>query len=315
MAKKKALCRAASGAFVRNLGWKRTALGYTQHKFHLGKDETKAALANLRLEHLWTEVNKRWERENSTELNPTDRPIWDERTLPMTEAVRKGEPVAKVPVPALYTSFTNSGIAVSDWLERLQADFTVIKLELFDPKAGEVSDEVLQEEGNRLVERGRRLLHKKAGGETLHAALAVYSRWFEEKYLDAERRVTQWGRTQGRHVAFLRKHLPDGPLAALDAHRIDELLDILRLRPTGDEGHAVSVTWTRNVLKQFRHFLRWPNRSQEFAWRRPADMELGQVKFPTNGGQWESGVNSEYEETHRWLVSARSTRRSSSSRR
>ena len=40
----------------------------------------------------------------------------------------------------------------------------------------------------------------------------------------------------------------------------------------------------------------------------------GGMKFPTNGGQSESGVNSESEETHRWLVPARSTRRSSNSR-
>ncbi len=83
-------------------------------------------------------------------------------------------------------------------------------------------------------------------------------------------------------MAFLRKHLPDGPLAALDGHRIEELLDVLRLRPVGDGGRAVSVTWTRNVLKQFRHFLRWLNRSPEFAWRRPADLELGQVRIPLN---------------------------------
>ena len=36
---------------------------------------------------------------------------------------------------------------------------------------------------------------------------------------------------------------------------------------------------------------------------------------PTNSGQWESGVDSNHKETHRWLVSARFTRRSSSSRR
>lgn len=40
-----------------------------------------------------------------------------------------------------------------------------------------------------------------------------------------------------------------------------------------------------------------------------------QVEFPAIGGQPESGVNSEHEERHRWLASARSTRRSSSSRR
>jgi len=38
-----------------------------------------------------------------------------------------------------------------------------------------------------------------------------------------------------------------------------------------------------------------------------------QLKFPTDRGQRESGVNSEQEETHRWPVPARRTRRSSSS--
>ncbi|QEG28565.1 hypothetical protein GobsT_33470 [Gemmata obscuriglobus] len=40
---------------------------------------------------------------------------------------------------------------------------------------------------------------------------------------------------------------------------------------------------------------------------------MSRLKFPTNGGQWESGVNSEQKETHRWLARARCTRRSSSS--
>jgi len=77
-----------------------------------------------------------------------------------------------------------------------------------------------------------------------------------------------------RHVSFLRRVLPDGPLAALDAQHVDELLDLLRLRPAGEDGRQVSVAWTRNVIKQFRHFLRWLNRSPEFAWKRPADLEL-----------------------------------------
>ncbi len=191
MAKKKTLSRTASGAFVRNLGWKHTVTGYTQHKFHLGKDEAKATLANLRLEQLWIEVTKLWERDNSTELYPTDRPVWTEVGLAVAEAVRKGEPAAKLPVPHSLSAFVNSELAISDWLERLQADITVIKLELLNPKAGAVTDAFLQEEGQRLMDSGRRLLHKKAGGETLHAALTVYGKWIAEKFLDAERRVTQ----------------------------------------------------------------------------------------------------------------------------
>ena len=104
MASKKTLCRVASGAFVRNIGWKRTASGYAQHKFHLGRDEAKATLANLRLEQLWREVVGRWERENFDQLSPTDRPVWDEVTLAVAEAVRKGERVARVPLPVSYSA-------------------------------------------------------------------------------------------------------------------------------------------------------------------------------------------------------------------
>src|SRR5262249_7470126 len=63
MARKSALCRASNGLFVRNLGWKRTPTGFAQHKFYLGRDEPAAGLASLRLERLWEQVCKRWERE------------------------------------------------------------------------------------------------------------------------------------------------------------------------------------------------------------------------------------------------------------
>jgi hypothetical protein len=35
MARKKDLCRASNGLFVRNLGWKQSLTGYSQHKFYL----------------------------------------------------------------------------------------------------------------------------------------------------------------------------------------------------------------------------------------------------------------------------------------
>jgi len=60
----KELCRASNGLFVRNLGWKQTPAGYAQHKFYLGRDESKAMLAGLKLEQLWGQVEKRWERDN-----------------------------------------------------------------------------------------------------------------------------------------------------------------------------------------------------------------------------------------------------------
>ena len=48
-----------------------------------------AGCANLRLEQLWNEVTKRWERDNDTELYPTERLVWDEIGMAIAEAVRK----------------------------------------------------------------------------------------------------------------------------------------------------------------------------------------------------------------------------------
>ena len=282
MAKKKSVCRTSSGSFVRNLGWKRSSSGYAQHKFHLGRDEGKAALANLRLEQLWVEVNRRWERENAYQLYPTDRAVWDEVTLAIAEAVRNGQPVAKVPLPCPLNAMVPESPLIGQWLDHLQADITVVKIELEDQKVNENAEENLQKQGQRLVDMGRRMLHKKAGGETLHVALTAYGQWIESKFLDTQKRVTPWGRTQDRQIGFLRRNLADVPLAALDAHRVEELFDVLRLRPAGDNGRQVSVDWTRNVIKQFRRFLRWLNRSPEFAWKRPADLEFAQVRIPLN---------------------------------
>jgi hypothetical protein len=40
----------------------------------------------MRLEQLWGQVKKRWERDGALELVPTDRPIWDETTIAIAEA-------------------------------------------------------------------------------------------------------------------------------------------------------------------------------------------------------------------------------------
>jgi hypothetical protein len=61
MAKKKELCKDKRGLYQRNLGWKQTDKGYAQQKFYLGRDETKARIASLKLEQLWDAVCARWD--------------------------------------------------------------------------------------------------------------------------------------------------------------------------------------------------------------------------------------------------------------
>src|SRR5262245_4584134 len=326
MARKKQLCKAANGLFVRNLGWKRTAAGYAQHKFYLGRDEAKAELASRRLEQLWQEVCERWQREETCRSPeplglssvcvpaawPTfgepqagpftakaneqseevvaapcgvGRPVWDEVTLAIAEAVRSGANVARVPLPLPFSAMVAESSLVADWLDRLQDDFTVVKIELREQVAQKMAMGTLETHGRRLMQMGQRMVQKAAGGETLHAALDAYAKWIAAKYVGVEKNVTPWGATQGRQVVFIRRHLPDGRLGDLSARRIDELLEVIRLRPAGEGGRPVSVSWTRNCVKQFRHFLRWLNKRPEFGWKRPADLELEPVRIELTPGE------------------------------
>jgi hypothetical protein len=280
MARKKTLCRASNGLFVRNLGWKRMPSGYAQHKFYLGREESKATLASLRLEQLWDQVSRRWERENQTDLHATDRPVWDGVTFAIAEAVRNGDAVARIPLPLPFSTMIPESPLIGDWLDRLQSDITVIKIELHDEEADKHSEEQIKKQGERLIDMGRRMLHKPCGGETLHAALTAYSRWIRSQNVGVDKKVTAWGGIQLRHVEFIRSHLPDCSLDEIGTQRVEALLDILRLRPNGEKGKPVSVSWTRSCIKQFRHFLRWLNKTPEFAWKRPADLELTQVRIP-----------------------------------
>lgn len=92
--------------------------------------------------------------------------------------------------------------------------------------------------------------------------------------------MTQWGRSQVRHTNYIQRHLPDQPLSELDSHRIEEILEILRMRPKTARGPTASVGWSRNCIKRFRDFVRWLHRSPEFALQRPTDLEWQAVTIP-----------------------------------
>jgi hypothetical protein len=211
---------------------------------------------------------------------PGDRPTWTEVTLALAEAVRNGEAVARVPLPLPLSAMVPQSPLITAWLDALGRDFTGIKVELRDEEGQAKAQEQLQRHGQRLVEVGRRILQKGAGGGTLHAALDAYAAWIRAKFVGIDRRPTQWAGLQARQINFIKRHLPNLPLGDMDAARIDELLGVLRLRPLGEDQQPVSVSWTRNCVKQFRRFLRWLNKRPEFGWKRPADLELEAIRIP-----------------------------------
>jgi hypothetical protein len=297
MARKKTLCRASNGLYVRNIGWKQTAGGYAQHKFYLGRDEEKATLASLRLEQLWKQVTAFW-RATDWDEELTDRPVWRDLTLILADAIRNGETVARVPLPADLQGTADDGIGVSLWLDDMRQSYPVIRIELLDEEEEQKAAVAERSFAEWMIEKSQRMLYEPGGGETLHAALDAYARWIETKYLSVERRLTAWGGTKKRQVKFIRRHLPDGSLTQLDSQRIEELIDVLRLRPLGENGEPVSVSWAQGCIKLFRHFLRWLNRSPAFAWRRPEDFELARVQIPRSPQEKAAAVRNAQVQTY-----------------
>ncbi|MEI8371653.1 MAG: hypothetical protein WCJ35_02345 [Planctomycetota bacterium] len=340
MATKKELGRDSKGRYFRNLGWKKTPKGYAQQKFYLGRDDSKAKLANLRLEQLWQQITRQWEREAGPLLageknQPApgfvsqgregvagqpqrttviggvtsvgvrhgdlwgDRPVWDEVTLAIADAIRNGDPVARVPLlPGLELLAPESPI-VWEWLDQLRNNITGIRIELKDEVGQRVSEQQIQQHGHRLVEKGRRMLLKSAMGQTLHVAIDAFSRWVETKFIDIEtKKLTQWGSTQTRIATFLKRHLPNCAIQELDAQRVEDLLDIVKNRPPTEEGNPISVAWAKSCIKLFRSFLRWLNRTPEFDWKRPADLETMQIRIPLTAQEKSNQVRSAQVDTY-----------------
>ncbi|MFL5243461.1 MAG: hypothetical protein ACJ8FY_15250 [Gemmataceae bacterium] len=286
---KQSLCRASNGLFVRNLGYKQGPKGFAQPKFYLGRDPRKANLANLRLEQLWYQVKKRWQRENETPVFDEDRqewirhreseqPVWDTVTLTIAEAIIKGETVAHIEPPANLMELAEDAEVMTSWLQDIQSDFPIIKLELADKELQRRGDETWQSRGRELIEAGRNLL-KANTAQTFYQALDAYCVWIEQTFLTVEKQLTLWGKAQLGQVAF--RCLADLPLNDLDSTQIEQIINTLRLRPMREDGKPVSQEWTKNVLKRVRHFLRWLNKNPDFDWRKPTDLEYGQVRIPT----------------------------------
>ncbi len=208
------------------------------------------------------------------------RPSWDEVSLAIAEAIRCGETVARVPVPHPLGQSGLESPSVGHWLNALRRDVPSIHIELRDLERHQEAEAEIHDEGVRLINRGRSLLQQTGGGETLHVALDAYERWVRKHYLNEESKLTQWGETQTRQIAFIRRVLPDCSLREIDAQRVEDLLELIRLRPKKDDGKRASVSWTKNCIKQYRHFIRWLNKSPDFDWKRPADLEIMPVKVP-----------------------------------
>jgi len=207
------------------------------------------------------------------------KPVWDEVMLAIAEAIRNCEPIARVPVPAQVGQFGLESPSVGHWLDQLRRDIPLVHIELRDLVRNEEAEAQIHEEGTRLIDRGRRMLRQGGGGERLHAALIAYVDAIKKKHVNLDGSVNSTGTTQVRQAEFLRDAFPDIQLAELDTATILVLQDTLRLRPTGKRGERIAARSARNLIKQFRHFLRWLNLEPGFPWKRPSDLEFARIQI------------------------------------
>jgi len=311
MANTNKLSRDKQGRYYRQLGWKRTRNGYTQPKFYLGRDVTKASIAVLKLQQLWETVCRRWEAANLPTMQPKPdadmqslvkdsngakavvslgvaeveyvrdgKPVWDEVSFVIANAIRNGEAVARVSVPEHLGQFGLESSPVGHWLHTLRGDVPYIHIELSDPERQRQAEAQIQAEGTRLMDRARPMIHQSGGGETLHIALREYAKSLKKKHVNLDGTVNPTGTTQARQTQFLEQHLPDCPLAELDTLKILSFQETLALRPPGKRAERITARSARNYIKQLRHFIRWLSTAPGFSWKRPSDLEFTSIRIP-----------------------------------
>ena len=324
MARKRDLCRDKRGMFVRNLGWKLSGEKYAQQKFYLGSEEAKAQIASLKLEQLWNAFSARWEAstlpiarlkpdsesqsvvaDTPTPQNPLGtgatvvltvgvgeleyvregRPVWDEVSMAIAEAIRSGESVARVPVPEPLNKLPLTHATIGQWLYQLRRDVPSIHIELRDLVKNAAAEQEIHDDGQKLIEEGRRRIQQKGKSETLHTALAAYCKALAATRKGLDGRVNANGNTQIRQVEFVQKHLADCRLDELTGNQIDAFQEILRQRPLTKAGTRSSVRSTKNYLKQFRSFLRWLHKTDEFEWALPTRFEFGALAIPETSAE------------------------------
>lgn len=261
------------GRFQRDIGYKLTDKGeYKQHRFKLGHDRKVAAGRSQQLEAIWDAVCKRVQREDEDA-----RPLWDETTIQIGQAVARGEPVATLKVPAWLEQDMPEAEAVVGWLHDLQADFPMIRLRIEDQARQEQGESHWSARASDMTGRGRKLA-RRGSGQTLHQALDGYIAWIENvKYRTPDGGVTQNGRGQVFQAGLLKKHHADMALSEFRQDQIDAMLTYWQQRPKGKRG-VMALDTCRDQIKRIRAFIKWLHRSQDFDWRRPADYEIVPVR-------------------------------------
>ncbi|MBA4066513.1 MAG: hypothetical protein C0501_22970 [Isosphaera sp.] len=282
------------GLYSRELGWKpaKEPGKLRQHKFYLGGDRTEAQLRYLRLDQVWAAAEKRWVRDGEP-----GRPLWDETTLQIAQAVSRGQSACRLDVPGWAVADQLDAGTVVHWLRGVQQDFPIIRLTLADEEVLAEGEREWQEHAGRLVAHGKRLLQKNTR-QTLHEALDAFGEHLRRHYSDHAGRLSLTGQVARKEIPLLKAHVADIPLGDLDLAALDRWVEHWAKRPVTKRGRPAAPKTCTNAIKRIRMFVRWLHRAAEWDWRKPVDYEVLPVRVKVSAAELARRASGDQVETY-----------------
>lgn len=266
----------ADGQFDSRVGWKLNPQGKpAQHRFRIGTDLKEAKRRDQLLRQIWERIE---------ELQPVD-PAWNHDTLEIAKQVARGESVI-----LMERADDEDDVRYAQRVHRLSRAFPMLSLtterhygaafgvRLLSAlerayEAPDNLDQQLAADSELFLEllQDPRL---PADGPTLHQAMRSYEQWLKKEYAHPTEEITRWGRTQIKQMQSLRNHHQNHPLSQLGRSHVEGMIQYWRQRPRrkGRTDQRVTKKTAANVLKTLMRFFRWLHTSEEFAWRKPEDL-------------------------------------------
>jgi integrase len=282
------------GIFYRELGWKqgKEPGKFRQHKFYLGGDLTEAQVRYLRLSQVWEATEKRWVREGES-----GRPLWDETTLAIAQAVSRGESECRLELPRWAIVDESDAATMVCWLQDLQKDFYMIRLSLTDEEMQSSGEREWHDHGARLIAHGQKLMQKNVR-QTLHEALDAFGEYLRQRYSDNAGLLSLTGQVAAKEIPLLKSHIKDMPLGDFDLEAIDAWVDYWSKRPITKRNKPAAPKTCTNAIKRIRMFIRWLHRAKEWDWRKPEDYEVMPVKVKVSAVELARRASGDQVETY-----------------
>ncbi|MFG0249780.1 MAG: tyrosine-type recombinase/integrase [Phycisphaeraceae bacterium JB051] len=265
--------------YTRDLGWKLNKdKRRIQPRFLLGHDKHTAQLANARLESLWQTITQEAEEQNKQHWDgPTVDPLWDNVTLTIANAIRKGQATVTVPAPSSQSQGSADDDAYATYIHSLQQTYAgIIAFAPEDPdalKRGQESHLHFAEHRARQARNNAAIANTPIPdtgvNQSLYQAFEAYAQYAAQN--------RKGGANEPKDARTLTAAIKDATLDQFGYDAIEQIGNYWRSRPIskshGSNGRKMAVNTVNNRLKTTRRFIRWMHRSDAWHWRAPEDWE------------------------------------------